>query len=160
MPETPRKATTINSLFEIAVVGKAVDGLLEIIGGLLLFLVSPEQLNWILRAVTQHELSNDPHDVLANLLVHSVQHVSVGTWNFAAVFLLWHGAVKVGLVAALLLKLRWAYPLAIVAFSLFLVYQVYRYLHTYSVWLLVLSLLDLFVIVVIWFEYNRSSDFT
>jgi uncharacterized membrane protein len=66
------------------------------------------------------------------------------------------GAVKAGLVSALLLKKWWAYPLTVVAFSLFLVYQVYRYLHTHSAWLLVLSMLDLFLIVVTWLEYNRS----
>ena len=151
----PDKDKAIHALFDIGLIGKAVDGLLEIIGALLLFFVSPKQINWMLRAVTQHELSKDPHDVLANLLLHSVQHVSTATWSFAAVFLLWHGAVKVGLVSALLLKKWWAYPLAIAAFGLFLVYQVYRYLHTHSVWLLVLSILDLFLIVVTWLEYKR-----
>jgi uncharacterized membrane protein len=70
-----------------------------------------------------------------------VQQLSTGTKVFAAVFLLWHGVIKVGLVWALLRKQWWAYPLAIVAFGLFLAYQVYRYFHTRSVWLLVLSIL-------------------
>jgi len=38
---------------------------------------------------------------------------------------------------------------------LFLVYQIYRYSHTHSVWLLALSILDLFVIVLTWLEYQR-----
>ena len=129
--------------------------MLEIAGGLLLYFVNHEQLNWIVRIVTQHELSEDPHDVLAVFFVRSMQQLSTGTKVFAAVFLLWHGAIKVGLVWALLRKQWWAYPLAIVAFGLFLAYQVYRYLHTRSVWLLVLSILDLFVIVVTWLEYKR-----
>ena len=145
----------VHVLFDVSVIGKAVDGLLEIAGGLLLFLVKPDQLNWLVRVVTQHELSEDPHDVLARFLVRSVQQLSAGTKVFAGVFLLWHGAVKVLLVWALVRKQWWAYPLAIVAFGSFLAYQVYRYLHTRSVWLLVLSILDLFVIVVTWLEYKR-----
>ena len=145
----------IHLLFDISVIGKAVDGLLEIAGGLLLFFMNPEQLNWLVRAITQHELREDPHDVLAGFLVRSVQQLSTDTKVFASVFLLWHGAVKVGLVWALLRRQRWAYPLAIVGFGLFLAYQVYRYLHTRSVWLLALSILDVFVIVVTWLEYKR-----
>ena len=149
------KKRVIHILFDIGVIGKAVDGLLEIVGGGLLFFVNPAQLNWTVRVVTQHELSEDPHNFLARFLVRSVQQLSPATKVFAAVFLLWHGAVKVVLVWALLRKQWWAYPLAIVAFGLFLVYQIYRYLHTSSLWLLALSILDLFVIVLTWLEYKR-----
>ena len=74
---------------------------------------------------------------------------------FAAAYLLWHGVVKVGLVAALLLKRRWAYPAAIIAFFLFLVYQLYRYTHTRSPALLALSIVDVIVITLTWIEYKR-----
>ena len=49
----------------------------------------------------------------------------------------------------------WAYPAAIGAFVLFLVYQLYRYTHTSSAWLLVLSVVDVCVIVITWLEYKR-----
>lgn len=146
---------TVHILFDISLIGKAVDGVLEVIGGVVLFFVNPDQINEILRVLTQHELSEDSHDVLANLLLHSVQNLSTGTEVFAAFFLLWHGVVKVGLVWALFRRHLWAYPIAIVAFGLFLAYQVYRYSHTRSVWLLALSILDLFVIVLTWLEYKR-----
>jgi uncharacterized membrane protein len=58
-------------------------------------------------------------------------------------------------VAGLLLKLRWAYPAAIVAFTLFVVYQLYRYSHTHSTALLALSALDAAVIALTWLEYRR-----
>jgi len=146
---------TVHVLFDISLIGKAVDGVLEIVGGVVLFFVNPAQLSWMVRILTQHELSEDPHDMIAGLLLRSVQHLSTGTQVFAALFLLWHGVVKVGLVLALLRKQLWAYPTAIVAFGVFLAYQVYRYLHTRSVGLLVLSFLDLFVIAVTWLEYER-----
>lgn len=140
MPISNRNKT-IHTLFDIGVIAKAVDGVLEIIGGILLFFINPAQINGLLRALTQHELSEDPHDLIAGLIMHSVQHLSMGTEVFAAVFLLWHGAIKIGVVWALWRKKFWAYPIAIVAFGLFLVYQVYRYSLTHSVWLLVLSFL-------------------
>jgi uncharacterized membrane protein len=101
---------TVHILFKISVIGKAIDGVLEVIGGVILFFVSPNQINVLLRRVTQHELSEDPHDLLAGLLVRSLQHVSSDTEVFAAFFLLWHGVVKVGLVVGLLRKYLWVYP--------------------------------------------------
>ncbi len=149
------RGKTIHLLFVISVIGKAVDGVLEIVGGSVLFFVNPDQIGWIARVLTQHELSEDPHDLVAGFLLHSAQHLSTNTKTFAALFLLWHGVVKAGLVLGLLRQKLWAYPTAIAAFCLFLVYQIYRYFNTHSVWLLVLSVLDLFVIVLAWLEYKR-----
>jgi uncharacterized membrane protein len=142
-------------LFDIGVITKGVDGALEIVGGVLLFLVSPDQLQHIVRILTQHELSEDPRDVVANYLLRASQHLSASAKLFGAVYLLWHGVVKVGIVTALLGRQRWAYPAAIFAFVLFLLYQLYRYAHTYSPELLVLSVLDVFVIALTWLEYAR-----
>lgn len=149
------KSRMVHVLFDISVLAKGVDGVFEILGGLLLLLVTPSHIYSMLRVLTMHELSEDPRDLIANYLLNSTHHLSAGTKNFAAFYLLWHGAVKAGLVAALLFRKRWAYPAAMAAFLLFLVYQLYRYSHTGSPALLVLSVLDVFIIVLTWLEYRR-----
>jgi uncharacterized membrane protein len=153
--EESRKQRLLHLFFKVSVIVKGIDGLLEIIGGVLLFFVNPAQLHHIVRVLTQHELVEDPHDVVANYLLKATQHLSSDVQIFIALYLLWHGAVKAGLVAALLLKKRWAYPVAIAAFLLFLIYQMYRYLLTYQIGLLLLSGLDIVVIVLTWLEYRR-----
>jgi uncharacterized membrane protein len=145
-------------LFEISVIGKGVDGVLELVGGALLFFVSPAQIHSLLRALTQHELSEDPHDFVARHLLNGSSHVTAGAATFAAAYLLWHGAVKVGLVVGLLLKRRWAYPVAIAAFIVFVLYQMYRWSHTRSAGLLALSALDVIVIALTWLEYKRLES--
>ena len=150
---TLRREQIVHVLFDVGVIAKGVDGVLEIVGGVLFFLISPSQLHYIVRLLTQHELTEDSHDVVANYLLHISQ--DPGAKTFGATYLLWHGVVKAGLVTALLRKRRWAYPVAIVAFLLFLVYQLYRYSHTHEPGLLLLSVLDVAVIVLTWFEYQR-----
>lgn len=149
------KRRIIHILFDISVIGKGVDGALEIVGGALLFLTSPAQIHDAVRILTQRELSEDPHDIVATYLLNGALHLAASTKVFAATYLLWHGVVKVALVTALLLKRRWAYPAAIFAFFLFLIYQLYRYSHTRSPELLVLSVVDVFVIVITYLEYLR-----
>jgi len=150
-----QRGRLVHAFFTISVISKGVDGALEILGGTLLFLVNPLQIHNIVRILTQHELSEDPHDLVASYLLNSAQHLSAGAQVFAGTYLLWHGVVKVALVAALLLKQRWAYLAAILAFLLFLTYQLYRYSHTLAPELLVLSVFDVLVIVLTWLEYKR-----
>jgi uncharacterized membrane protein len=145
----------VHVLFEVGVLLKGIDGVLEIVGGVLLLVVDPNQLYHVVRLLTQHELSEDPHDLIATYLLHTAGHLSASTELFGALYLLWHGLVKAGLVAALLLRRRWAYPAAMIAFALFVLYQLYRYSNTHSFGLLLLSAVDVFVIALTWLEYQR-----
>jgi uncharacterized membrane protein len=145
----------VHVLFDISVISKGIDGVLEVVGGGVLLFISPMEVDAIVRVLTQHELSEDPHDLVATYLLNSTQHLSGGAQAFAATYLLWHGVVKVALVTALLLKQRRAYPAAMLAFLLFLAYQLYRYSHTHSPELLVLSVADVLVIALTWLEYQR-----
>ena len=96
----------------------------------------------------------DPNDLLTGLFLHTVQHLSIGTQKFAAVYLLVHGTIKLWLIAGLLRKRLWYFPVAMTVFSLFIVYQLYRYTNTHSGWLLVITALDLVIIALTWHEYR------
>jgi uncharacterized membrane protein len=150
-----RKSKSIHVFFNFSVIAKGIDGVLEIVGGILLFFTSPNNINMFVRILTQHELSEDPKDLIATYLLKSTHNLSKDVTVFAAMYLLWHGMVKVGLVAGLLFKRRWAYPAAIIAFFLFVIYQSYRFTHTHSPTLLALTVLDIFVIILTWIEYKR-----
>jgi uncharacterized membrane protein len=78
---------------------------------------------------------------------------------FAGVYLLSHGVIKVVLVASLFRERLWAYPAAIVVFTLFIVYQMYRYMLQSSISMIVLSVLDVVVIGLTWLEYRRLKRF-
>ena len=150
-----RKIQSIHVFFNLSIIAKGIDGVIEIVGGLLLFFVSPDRINAVIRVLTQHELSEDSRDLIATYLLNSTHNLTKGVTMYAAAYLLWHGVVKAGLVTALLLERHWAYPAAIVAFFLFLIYQLYRYTHTHSPLLLALSVVDMIVIILTWIEYKR-----
>jgi Predicted membrane protein (DUF2127) len=48
----------------------------------------------------------------------------------------------------------WYYPVAIIVFALFIAYQLYRYTFSHSVWLLLITALDIIVIALTWHEYR------
>ncbi len=134
---------------------KGLDGLLEVGGGLLLLLVTPQTIGDLTRALTQHELSEDPHDFIANHLLHAAGSLSVAGVKFGAVYLLSHGVVKIVLVAALLRNQLWAYPWMIVFLLLFIAYQVYRIALAFSLGLVGLTVFDA---VVAWLTYREYLE--
>lgn len=152
----PSRSNLTHLLFIAGVYAKAVDGIFEIIGGVALFFAHPGQINSIVQFLTQPEISEDPHDLIAGFLRHSAGHLTSGAMTFAALLLLVHGVIKVGLVAGLLKRKLWAYPTAMIGFGLFTVYQIYRYAFTtHSNWLLVITVLDVYVVVLTWLEYRH-----
>lgn len=144
----------IRCLFRISIFLKALDGVLEIVGGILLFLLSRESLGDIIEFITRHELSVDPRDMVANYMIRFVHHLSDSTRQFAALYLIIHGIVKIVLVAALFRNKPWAYPSAVIFLVTFIAYQLYRVTLTHSVALILLSLFDMLVVYLIWHEYR------
>jgi uncharacterized membrane protein len=145
----------VHAAFEIGILLKGLDGAAEVIGALLLFVVPPGAINHAVAIVTQHELSEDPHDFIASHLLRMSEQLSANAQHFAAVYLLVHGVIKVFLVWALFRGKRWAYPWAIAIFAAFGVYQMYRYYLSPSFAMIALTILDTIVIVLTWIEYRR-----
>lgn len=142
----------LDQAFLVGIVLKGLDGVLEVVGGLLLLFVTPAAIDRITRALTQHELSEDPHDFIAVHVLNAAGRVTAGSLRFGAVYLLLHGAVKIGLVAALLKNKLWAYPWMIAFLVAFIVYQVYRLTIAFSIGLLGLTVFDAIVAALTWRE--------
>jgi uncharacterized membrane protein len=144
----------IHEIFRLSVLLKGAHALLECITGLALALVSVDTIARTLTWLTQDELTEDPHDSIANYFLNAAHTFDISTKSFYSFYLLSHGIVKLFLVAGLLREKLWAYPTSLVVLGLFMVYQVYRYIYLPSVGLIVLTVFDLFVMVLVWHEYS------
>ncbi len=147
--------TLLDKAYEIGIFFKGFDGVLELIGGTLLLVLHPAQIGKITAALTQHELSEDPHDFVATHLLHYSHTLAAGHTVFAALFLLTHGLVKVVLVACLLLNKLWAYPWALAVLGIFLIYQAYQMWVAPSVGMGFLTVIDIVVLWLIWREWQK-----
>jgi uncharacterized membrane protein len=127
-------------LFRAGVMLKGLDGALEIAGGVALWLIQPRILVRWVGMLTQDEIAEDPHDLVANFLRHAASRLSVSGEHFMALYLLGHGVVKLFVVGALLRDKLWGYPLAITVFGGFILYQIYRFTLNGSLGLVVLSI--------------------
>jgi uncharacterized membrane protein len=146
----------LDRLFEIGIIAKGLNGLAELVGGLMLLFQTPSGIRHLAVVLTQGELSEDPHDFVARYLLHTANGLTGSAVFFGAIYLLLHGAVKVVLVTALLLNKLWAYPCMIVVLLIFIGYQMYRISLHPSVGLVALTVFDSVIVVLTWREYRRQ----
>ena len=153
-----RGANAAHVGFEIGLLIKLIDGIIQIISGILMMFVNSANLNKFLGIITQRELSEDPNDMIANFLIGLGHNFSISTRNFAIIYLLSHGAVKIVLIFLMVKKKQWAYPLNAAALGVFISYQLYRFSISGSVTLIVLSVFDAVMIVLTLIEYRRIKN--
>ncbi|MEY4747711.1 MAG: hypothetical protein RLZZ416_760 [Candidatus Parcubacteria bacterium] len=142
----------VHQIFEISILLKGANALVELILGLVL-LVST-QLNDLLLALVQNELVEDPGDFLARHAEQFARYLTPEFQLYSALYLLSHGIVKMVLVWGLLRDKLWAYPASIAVLALFILYQVIKIVQNHSIPLIVLTLFDLLVMWLIWHEYR------
>ena len=130
----------IHQIFVASVTLKGLHALIEIAGGVALYLFSSEAIAHWLNEIDRGGWLE--------------QHFPLSEQHFYAFYLLSHGLVKVMLVVGLLREKLWAYPACFAVFGAFIGYQLYRYSYTHEIGLILLSIFDLFVIYLAVHEYR------
>lgn len=151
---SPRQPGFLDRTFVVTLILKGLDGVLELVAGVGLLLVSPAQLEAAARALTRHELREDPHDPFAHWLIGYTGNLSVSATLFGAVYLLVHGVVKIVLVVAVLRDRLWAYPWLIGFLVAFIGWQGYELVVHFSWGLAALTAFDILIVALTVREYR------
>lgn len=141
-------------LFQVGVALKGLDGLLEAGGAVLLAVFGSSGVSQAVRFVTQHELSEDPNDLVSGWLVRHLRNLGQDTVHFAIAYLLVHGVVKLVLAGGLIRERLGIFPWALGFLGLFVLYQCYRLLVGFSAGLAFLTILDIVIMGFVWDEYR------
>ena len=144
----------IHQIFVVSVLFKGIHALIEIAGGIALYLISTATIISAINRWSYDELVEDKNDWIATHLLQFAQTFSVAEHHFYAFYLLSHGIIKSALVIGLLRERLWAYPASFAVFGAFIAYQLYRFSFTGDVGLILLSIFDAFVIVLAVHEYR------
>ena len=134
----------LHELFIVSIVLKGLHALVELVGGITLYLFST---NVIVAWLWEAGESND-------WIVRFAQSFSHREHAFYAFYLVSHGVINGAIVGGLLLRKGWAYHLTFVVLTLFIAYQAYRYTYTHDIGLIVITLIDLIVMALAWNEYR------
>jgi uncharacterized membrane protein len=155
--ESSQKSNVFNTIFDIGVVIKGIDGLAELLAGIAL-LVSPSLVHTVLSGIAGANSGrvHVPH-LVAQYVARLDDQLAASGLVFLIIFLLTHGIVKLALVYCLLKKIVRAYPIALAILVAFLVYQVYVFIQTPSLSMAVFCILDVVIVGLVWREYRILS---
>lgn len=152
-------------LFEASLMIKGVNAGAEALAGLGLWLTPNKAFLHLASWLTEKELTQGQDDAMAMWVGHLLQHLSIQTQHFYALYLLAHGSIKLAMVALLQKRVPWAYPSAIVLLLGFASYEAWDGWRSASPTLFALSAFDLFMAVIVWREWlaiwaakSRGSD--
>jgi uncharacterized membrane protein len=146
--------TSLDKAFEVSLLLKFLDGIVETISGTLFLFIKPSLVNRVVHdLVGQHS-----HDFLSEHLLKWAAGFSKGMAIFAALYLLSHGVIKLVLIVAILREKLWAYIGLIVVTAAFVVYQLYHIIaHGLTVSFGALTFFDFIVIYLTAKEYTRQK---
>lgn len=143
-------------VYKIGVGIKGFDGTVELIAGLWL-LIAPNLLHHMLTSWQSGAKSwnNGIGDLLAHGFARLNEELYGGVLVMASIFLISHGIIKLALVYALLKEILWAYPYALGILIVFLIAQIYALIISPGIGMAVLVLLDIFIIVIVYGEWQK-----
>jgi uncharacterized membrane protein len=144
----------IHKLFKAGLALKGINAGIECVGGLLLALTNAQHINAFIIGLTQSEFLHDRRDAVAAALLHVSRELSVSAHHFFAFYLMAHGLVKLVMVYGLARQRSWAYPFALAALAGFILYQSYRFGHSHSIGLALLTIFDCAFFWLVWREYR------
>jgi uncharacterized membrane protein len=157
-PKPVLRDHVLDLVFLIGIAVKGLDGLGELVLGVPLLFFSHTQLSSAAHSVTAEELTEDPHDLVANLLLRSTAHAGHGTLLFVALYLIVHGVVKLAIIAALVWGAERVYPWAIAALVAFTAFQLVEFVLHPSVSVALLTVLDVVIIALTWREWRQHRS--
>jgi uncharacterized membrane protein len=109
----------------------------------------------LIAAIAANELREDPNDLIMRHLISFSKTFSISTQLTASLYLLSHGGLKLLILIFLWKKKLWAYPVSCLIFTIFVIIQMLRFVQTYSITLLFLTLIDIIMIILTILEYKN-----
>lgn len=149
------KLKAVDKIFKTITILKGIHAIIEILLGITLLILSKEFISNVILAFVEGKFVGDPSSFIANYISQFGIDLSLGIKLFLSFYLLIHGVINLSLVYGIIKKPFWAYPISIVLFIGFIIYQAYSYFILPSAWLLFLTLFDILFIGLVFYEYHH-----
>lgn len=149
------KENVFEKIFKISVIWRIFYGICKFITGIILLKIVPSEILKLFYSAGSKELVEDPNDFLINFIGHYIEKISSDTLIFIAVYLIFWGLADAILSYFLYKKVLWSYPVSLSLIGIFTVYEVLRFISTYSSMILFFIIIDLIIFFIIYREFGK-----
>jgi len=134
---------------------RIIYGSLRLILGFTLLKIIGTPVSDIFYTLMEHEIIEDPNDLLIQITNPFIQHLPFTITYFLAGYLIFWGIMDIFLSINLLKHRLWAFSVSIYIIGIFVLYEIYRFSYTHSYILAGVILVDLIIIWLIKKEYDN-----
>ncbi len=145
--------THSRQLFKGGVLIKAGIGLAEIAVGVIFVVLNQNAINTLASYLIPASLAGGSIEAVIQSGLHDIFLYSNAFWAF---IFLSHGVTKMVLTYGLLRDMIWAYIASLIVFSYFIINQIYNDVLHHSVALELITLFDIIVVFLIFYEYRQQ----
>lgn len=152
-----KETKLVDTSFSIMLYLKTLFAVGQVVAGVLLYYFKPTQIKHLLFLLTEGEVHGGIHGFISAHFLKISSYINDSASHLAAIYLLIHGGIK--LVALILLHKEklFAYPLSILVFVGFIIFQLREYFSSYSILMIFLCVFDVIMIILTWLEYQKMK---
>lgn len=144
--------------FRLSMVGKIFYGSWRVVLGLFMFQIIGSPFSDLFLKLLNREHSEDPTDIIIQFINPFLHYAAFPVTYYLAFYILFWGALDVFLGVNLLRHKMWAFPFSLLLIGTFIMYEVYRYFHTHSTVLAIVTAIDIIMFILIYKEYKRLAS--
>lgn len=145
---------SMSFLFHFSMWWRIFYGTVRVVLGFILLKLIGTPFTDILYSVMSYEVTEDPSDVVFQFIHRILEDNSFTVTYFVAAYLLFWGAMDIILSTLLLRHKLWAFPMSLALMGFFILYEIYRVIHTKSAVLLCLIIVGIGILYLIYNEYE------
>lgn len=152
-PKQRKREHWLHVIFYITLIGKGLFGVGQMVSGIAVLVVPRHVWHQLAVKLTAGNTDNP----VAAWLLHQTEHLDSGIQLYAAIYMISHAATKIVLVWAVLKGKMWAYPWMMGFLAVFIIYQTYEIFARHSVFFLLLTIFDIFIVWLTRHEWNLQK---
>ncbi|HEX3944402.1 MAG TPA: DUF2127 domain-containing protein [Rhizomicrobium sp.] len=148
------RSKSLHLAYLIAIAIKGIDGLIEFVAGVLIASFGSHELYHFAIWATAPELARHPASHAVHAIRHGAYHFAHSPHEFAIIYLLAHGLLKIGLVINLFIEHLWIFPVSVVVLLGFIGFMGLKLAAHWSPWLFAFAMFDMLTVALVVNEWR------
>jgi uncharacterized membrane protein len=149
-----QRSIFLHRAYFVAIGIKGLDGVMEFIAGLIIAFVGSQQVYNFAVWATAPEIARHPESHTVHAIRHGAYSFAHHSHKFAIVYLLAHGALKIGLVVNLFIEHMWIFPVSTAVLLGFIWFMGLKLLAHWSPWLFAFAVFDTVTVALVLNEWR------
>ena len=152
-----KRGSLIHRTFKTLTALKGIWGFLEVILGVVLWVLSKNAFMSVVNFFFKEELAEPGRHAFSTFILNNVVPTTISLHAIIGIYFIVHGVIKIIIAASLWSEKIWLFPIALILLIATILYELYVLGHSFKLWILGSAILDIAILVLIHSEYEWAK---